>query len=183
MNDYLKNVAKIIFSLILLNALAACSDSDEVAGSIASVAKTEMPPELQKLLGTDLTNLRAFVTVDGDTANRTEMTISTSGTGSASASIPGLTLDMHTIIITYEYTDGSGNTFILATATNTVDLSSGDGSISFLASDYDLASYDEDGDGISNADEVAAGSDPLDPTSGSTDCVLGTSTIGNCTLG
>jgi len=177
-------VTRIILSLVFLNALVACSGSDNNQAAV-NTTTTEIPAELQKLtLGTG--TLRAFVTVDGDTAGRTEMTIDTSGSGTASVSIPGLSLAMHTITITYEYTDTFG-TVVLATATQTVDLTSGSGSINFVESDYDLASYDDDGDGFNNAIEVATGSDPTVPTSvpppGSINCVLDTSTLDNCTLG
>lgn len=181
-NEYIKSAARIILSLVFLNTLVACGSSDDNEAAAKNITTTEIPLAVKKLTLSGGT-LRAFVTIDGDTANRTEMTIDTTGTGSASASIPGLSLATHTVIISYEYTDGAGNVIVLATATNTIDLTSGSVSLSFVESDYDLASYDDDGDGISNAAEVAAGSDPLDSTSGSTDCVLGTSTIGNCTLG
>lgn len=156
----------------MLSVLSACGSSSDNSESNAT---TQMPAALLTIVGPG--TLQAFVTIDGNTAGRTEMTIDGTGTGSASASVPGLSLAVHTVLIEYEYTDGA-STITLATASNTVDLSSGSGSISFLATDYDLASYDDDSDGVSNADELAAGSDPLD-----SDCVLDISVIGTCTLG
>jgi len=172
-------ITKLIFKLmisLLFVSLYACSSDDNVA-STSSKATTEMPSELQKLTLSGGGTLAAYVTIDGDTANRRTMSIDGAGSGSASASIPGLTLAPHTIVISYEYTDTNG-TIVLASASNTVDLTSGSGSLSFVAADYDLDTYDEDGDGISNAAELAAGTDPRDDA-----CVIGASIIGDCTLG
>ena len=95
----------------------------------------------------------------------------------ATGAIPGLSRDVHTVKIEFEYTDSSNNTVTVATASTSVDLSSGDGSVSFTDTDYDLASYDDDNDGLSNAEELAAGTSPID-----SGCVIGVSLIGNCTL-
>lgn len=171
-NKYIHQALKIIISLVLINTLYACGSNDATGTSNAT---TEMPAELQKLTLSGGGTLSAYVSVDG--GSRIEMTIDPAGAGSASASIPGLTLASHTVTITYEYTDTNG-TIILATSTNTVDLSSGSGSLSFAAADYDFASHDSDGDGISNAAEIAAGSDPRDGA-----CVLDASLLNSCTLG
>ena len=167
---------KFILSLAFVT-LYACSSGDDNASASNSKATTEMPSALQKLTLASGGTLSAYVTIDGDTANRIEMTIDDTGSGSAFASIPGLSLELHTIVISYEFTDTNG-TIVLATASNTVDLSSGSGSMSFAETDYDLSSYDDDGDGISNAAELAAGTDPRDGA-----CVIGSSIIGDCTLG
>ncbi|MCW8956353.1 MAG: hypothetical protein OQL09_05675, partial [Gammaproteobacteria bacterium] len=84
------------------------------------------------------------------------------------------------IVIRYEYTDSSG-TITLAQASGTLDLSAGDGSILFTDTDFDTTSFDEDGDGFSNAAEFTVGTDPwlVDKPP----CVIGTSPIGNCALG
>lgn len=176
-NYYFMNAARIILSLVLLNILSACGDSNNTA-SKTNQATTEMPAGLQKLSGTGAGTLEAFVTIDGDMINRIKMDIDGTGEGSASASIPGLSLAPHTVLITYEYTDGDGTIILATTPVTDVDLTSGSASISFTASDYNLDAHDADGDGISNADELAAGSDPRD-----SECVIGISTIGNCTLG
>jgi len=175
-NDYIKCAIRFFIGLVLLSTLNACGDSSNTE-SKSNQATTAMPAAVQKLSGVGGGTLRAFVTIDGNTAGRTEMTIDSTGAGSASASISGLTLAVHTILIEYEYTDGTG-TITLASASNTVDLSTGDVTFSFVAGDYDLASYDEDNDGVSNADELAAGTDPRDDA-----CVIGASLIGSCTLG
>jgi len=179
MNNYIKSAMRIIVSLAFLNTLYAC-DNNGTATNATSVAQTEIPAALQKLTLPGAGTLSASVTIDA--GSPIAMTIDPTGTGSASATIPGLTLAVHTVTITYEYTDGAG-TLVVATATNTVDLTAGDGSISFVDADYDLASYDFDSDTISNAAELAAGTDPrVAGVAGLPACVLGTSTLGNCTL-
>lgn len=183
MKNHFKSAAKIILNLVFLSTLYACDNSStETSSNNSSVAKTEMPSELQKLtLGAG--TLSAYVTIDSNSP--IAMTIdTTAGSESASATILGLTLDVHTVSITYEYDDGTGQgVLVVATASNTVDLTAGNGSIGFVAADYDLTSHDEDADGISNAAEFAAGSDPrVAGTAGASPCVLGSSQLGNCTL-
>ena len=173
------NISKLILSIVLINALVACSDNHETSST--SQAITSTPSVIQKLSGTTGGTLTAFITMDGDTdpANRIPMTIDPSGAGSASATIPGLSMGVHTIVITYQYEDGSGNIMTLATtAVTSIDLTSGSGSLSFVETDYELDAHDDDLDGVSNADELAAGSNPLD-----SECVLDVSKIGSCTLG
>lgn len=181
MNNYIRSATKIIIGIAFISTLYACDNGDTgTAANNTSQAKTEIPAALQKLTLPGAGTLTAFVTVDG--GSRISMTIDPTGAGSASATIPGLSLAVHTIAITYEYTDGIG-TLVVATATNTIDLTGGDGSISFVSADYDLASHDFDSDSISNAAELAAGSDPrVAGVAGLPPCVLGTSTLGNCTL-
>ena len=180
MNNYLKSTARTILGLALISTLYACDNSNNgTAESSTNLANTEIPSDVQKLiLGTG--TLSAFVTIDS--GSPIAMTIDPTGTGSASATIPNLTLAVHTVAITYEFNDGIG-TLVVATATNTVDLTGGSGSISFIEADYDLASHDDDNDGISNAAELAAGTDPrVDEGTAGGPCVLGTSTLGDCTL-
>jgi thrombospondin type 3 repeat protein len=176
-NLYIKFITKTIVSFLFICLLQACGSDDRNNSAVTEKATTELPADLQKLTLPGGGTLSAYVTIDGKTLSRVQMTINTTGTGSASASIPSLSRASHDIVITYEYTDGTG-TIILATASSTVDLSSGSGSLSFVAGDYNLSSYDEDGDGISNAAELSAGSDPWDSV-----CELGTSGLSNCTLG
>lgn len=176
MNNYIRSATRIIIGIAFIGTLYACDSGNN--GSSTSVAQTEIPAALQKLtLGTG--TLTAFVTIDAGSPIAMDIT---TVPDSGSATIPGLSMAMHTVTITYEFTDGVG-TLVVATATNTVDLTAGDGTISFVATDYDLASHDEDTDGVSNADELAAGSDPrVAGVAGLPPCVLGTSTLDNCTL-
>ncbi|VAW69791.1 hypothetical protein MNBD_GAMMA09-635, partial [hydrothermal vent metagenome] len=157
---HLKQAAKILSTLLFLSSLYACgSDDNNTAKITASNSRIDIPEGLQKLTLTGVGILRAYATIDGDTANRTEMTINPGGAGSASVSIPGLSRAPHTIFITYEYVYSDGTILTLANVSRTVDLSSGSGSLSVAASEYDT-SMDYDNDGISNVKEMAAGSDP-----------------------
>ena len=120
-------------------------------------------------------NLLVWITIDGGT--RIPMSID-SAAGTSSTSIT-LSRTIHTVLIEFEFTDGV-NTITLATVTSTVDLSSGDASLSFTDADY-ITDYDDDNDGISNLDEIISGTDPL--VADISDCILDTSFIGDCTLG
>jgi len=116
---------QLILCACLILVLSACSSNDHTAATADTV--TEIPQAILKLdLITD-GSLLAWIKIDDDT--RIAMDVN-SATGSVSASIPGLSREVHTVVIEFEYTDGV-NTITLATATKTVDLSSGDGSLSF----------------------------------------------------
>lgn len=175
MNNYIRSAIRIIVSLAFLNTLYAC-DNNGTATNATSVAQTEIPAALQKLtIGAGA--LTATLTVDGGSPKT--MLIDTTGTGSASVDVPGLTLTNHTIVITYSYTAGT-DTAILATATKTVDLSVTT-NLNFIDSDY-IFTYDFDGDGTNNATELTIIGRDLFVSDAPVTCVLGTSTLDNCTL-
>jgi len=157
-----------VFGLLALSACSNESSDNQPTTSVTSVI--QMPASLLLLPPDGV--LRAYVTVDD--GERIEMTISGD---IATATIPGLSRTTHDVLITYEFTDSASNTLTVATAIKTVDLSSGDASIAFVETDYDTASYDNDSDCLSNAEELAAGLNPLN-----SECILGASLIGCCTL-
>ena len=73
----------------------------------------------------------------------------------------------------------------VATATKTIVVVEGvDTPLSFVTADFVTAIFDEDGDGLSNLVELDENSttDPTVPDA-VTNCVLGTSLLGSCTLG
>ena len=157
--------------VITLFMLAACSDSGSNSqAATATTSITEIPSAVLTLPSGG--TLRAFIAIDGGTP--IELSINSN---TATGSIPDLSRTVHSVTVSFEFTDSGGTTYTVATATTTVDLSSGDASVSFAEADYDMASYDDDGDGISNAQELADGSNPGDSA-----CVLGFSLIGKCTL-
>ncbi|MCW9013779.1 MAG: hypothetical protein OQL06_08355 [Gammaproteobacteria bacterium] len=168
--QFVLNIFKLLLAFVFFLTISACSNDNTEA---TTETVTEIPDVIQKFTLTTPGTLRAWITVDAGA--RTEMTID-SVAGTASATITGLTRASHTVLIEYEFTDNTGNiTVTLATASNTIDLSSGDGSLAFSGTDFDT-SYDDDNDGVSNMDEIANGTDPWS-------CLIGTSLIGNCTLG
>ena len=169
----LPTISQLLLSLALALTVTACSDSS-TPGNETKAVVTEIPEAIQKFTLTTTGTLLAWAIVDGGTP--VAMNINTVA-GTASVTITDLSRASHTVQIIYEYNIG-GTLYTLATASNTVDLSSGSGSLNFASGDFDTASHDSDGDGISNADEVAAGTDPGDGA-----CVLGTSLLGSCTLG
>jgi len=146
-----------IFAVIFLNLTACANDSKS---STSNETRVPLPPGLQKLsLGNNGGVLNAYVTIDDDTANRIAMLIDPAGEGSALVSIPGLSRAPHRILISYEYTIG-GITYLLATANRDIDLSNGDISLTIDTSEYEINIHDDDTDGVSNAAELKAGTDP-----------------------
>ena len=173
----LTKLLKLVFSSCLILALSACSSNDDTVATAETV--TEIPQFIQKFaLNTTDPNasLLAWITIDGGTRN--PMTID-SAAGTVSTSIPGLSRTTHSVLIEFEFTDGV-DTITLATVTSTVDLSSGDASLTFTDADYDI-SFDDDSDGINNVTEIINGTDPL--ISSVNNCILDTSVIGGCILG
>lgn len=147
-------------SIFFLVFLSACGEDNPPAATVTQT-RTELPAELQKLSANG-GDLRAFVTIDGNVEGRIEMEITIAGQGSATAAatITGLSPGAHAVLFSYEFTDLNG-TLILATASGNVDLSSdGEGQLSLGAEDYDLASHDDDNDGVSNLRELLLGLNP-----------------------
>ena len=166
-------VLKLIFSACFILALSACSSSDDTGTTAETV--TDIPEFIQKLaLNTTDGSLVAWITIDGGAPILMDL-----AGGTASASIPGLSRTTHSVEIKFEFTDGV-DTITLATTAGTVDLSSGDGSLTFADADYNY-NFDNDNDGLSNINEIINGFDPL--VVDVSDCILDVSVIGGCTLG
>jgi len=166
---------RLLMVVIGLFALSACSENSSSGQPTTMTSVTELPSAVLTLPSGG--TLRAYISIDGIDGNvvdRAELSISTN---TATGTIPNLPRAVYTVLIEFEYTDTANNTFTVATASQDVDLTSGDASISFAEADYELDSYDDDGDGLSNAEELRADTDP-----GDSGCVLGVSLIGSCTL-
>lgn len=169
--SYIKTSLRLLVFIISAIFLASCSDDSENKQPTSSL----FIQVTASILAQTTSTLRTWITIDNGT--RTEMTISSD---TATASISNLSQSTHTVLIEFDFTDSNG-TVTLATASQTVDLSSGDSSISFIEADFDMASYDEDADGFSNAEEYIAGTNPwvIDKPP----CLIGTSVIDNCAAG
>lgn len=165
---------RIFVPIAFLILLSACSSSDNATNTGSTKTTTALP--LAALTVPNPSGLSAHIILDGNTTSPIAMTIDT-GAGTATANITGLTLASHTVQIVYEYNDGV-TTYTLAQSTvHTVDLTGGSATYSIPDTDYNTASFDDDSDGLSNALELAAGTDP-----GDSGCVLGISLVGSCTL-
>ncbi len=102
--------------------------------------------------------LTAYIRVDE--GERQQMTIDG---GNASIRLTGISQGSHTFTVEFEYLSSSvpGNPIILARASKTIDVKPGDNPLSILEADYETDSFDEDGDGVSNLDEILNGSSPF----------------------
>ena len=177
----IKKFLKLIFSACFILVLSACSSDDDTVATTETV--TEVPQFIQKLALTTDGSLVAWITIDKGTAEekKIEMTIAA---GTASSSIPDLSRTTHTVLIEFELTVVGFEPITLAAVTGTVDLSSGDGSLTFADGDY-TTNFDEDNDTFTNLIEVTNDSDPFDELDlpSISDCILDTSVIGGCILG
>ena len=155
---HITKILKLVFNICLLLVLSACSNNDDSAAKIKTETVTEIPQFIQKLaLNNTDGHLEAWITIDKGTAEEKtiEMTIVA---GTASTSISGLSRSTHTVLLEFKFTNGI-DTVTLATATSTVGLSTDNDSLSFVGTQY-KKNYDDDGDGISNLDEVKKGTNP-----------------------
>ncbi len=102
--------------------------------------------------------LTAYIRVDE--GERQQMVIDD---GNAFISLTGISQGSHTFTVKFEYISSSapGNPIILASASKMIDVKPGDNPLSFLEADYETDSFDEDGDGVSNLDEILNGSNPF----------------------
>ncbi|MBT8439894.1 MAG: hypothetical protein KJO91_09215, partial [Gammaproteobacteria bacterium] len=152
--SFQKSPIRLLILVIGLFTLSACGDNSSNSQPATTTSVIELPSAVLTLPSGG--QLRAYITLDNDINTRTEMAI-IANTATASFTI---SRDPHTVLIEFKYTDSAGVTVTVASASQIVDLSSGDVSLSFVDTDYDLDSYDDDGDGISNAAELSAGTVP-----------------------
>lgn len=126
------------------------SDVDNVASLGIDVATPSL-----SALAQEEGNLFAFVTLDGN-GNRISMEIDE--TGFANIVIRNLSKTPHDFLVEIEYFDANG-VFTVATLNSFIDLSLRSARLSFSLNELEQQ-FDDDGDGISNAEELAQGSDP-----------------------
>jgi hypothetical protein len=164
-----------VFAIGVL-ATACSNDNNTSATNTSTKTVTQMPWEA--LTVPDLNGLSAYIILDGDAGSHIPMTIDTS-LHTASASIPGLPKTSHTVQIVYEYNDAGTIYTVARSSVHTVDLTSGSTTFNIPNTDYVTTGtdFDPDSDGLSNAYELAAGTNPGDAS-----CVVGISLVGSCTL-
>lgn len=152
----IKSILKLSLTWLLVSLLSACGGSNTNAPETPNKTTLKIPTPLQKL-AVGQGELIAYVLLDGGD-ERFPMDINTAGGGSATVVLPGLSRRRHNITITYEFIDDNGS-LILAQITEEANLTAGSLVLNIDAGGYNLA-FDEDLDGITNADELLAGSDP-----------------------
>ena len=177
----LMKIARTGLACTLLASTAACnndSGTSDVELASGSQQGIPIPSAIQERV-TAAGTLNANLYCDGV---KTSMTITgdiAAGTGEAQGSCTGLsTSSSHTITVEFEFVSATfGGPFILATATKSnVQVNAGSNELDFVEGDYTYP--DDDGDTISNLDELNVDKDPT-----SDKCILDHSLIDNCTLG
>jgi len=141
------------FSILLVIILNLFSCGDDSVDIQESEINFFLPAELRV---NPSAAIEGWITIDGNTPIRMNINLAAH---TASVSKGELSRDWHTIEIEFKYTY-SGNTAELATASQVVNLGSGDASIKFYAKDYNI-NYDSDNDGITNIEEINKGTNPF----------------------
>jgi hypothetical protein len=177
------NVTLPIWRVVVMFALplvfiVSCSSSNNASHIDVAPDKSQgqfaLPQSLQAaaLPNTPGRTLRAYLTVDS--APRQEMTINDQRT-QASVTLSGLSIAQHTFKIEFELDSRFfPRPLPLVSGEKSQDLVAGSNELNFTDSDYNRPS-DTDRDGVSNVDEVIAGTNPFS-------CVVGTFHIGDCQL-
>jgi len=168
-----------IGSLFLSLLLTACGDANEGKTS-NNVSAFKIPAVVQAISPPSGSSLQAFISVDGGA--RQAMVIDNTA-GTANITIDGLSLASHSFVIDFElvFDNDPSNPITLARATLNQNISAGDNTLSVVDGDFDT-NFDDDNDGITNVVEVdsSAGGGSTNPNN--SDCVIGSSLIGSCTL-
>ena len=167
-----------LWLLIAMFTLTACGSHNEApdVSSLGDNVSFKIPDSiLASRLDQTAGTLSATISVNGGTPQA--MTLSATNASVTLSSIPvGDT--SFTIVFTYELPPNGP--LVVASATKSMTIVEGSNSINFAASDFDTASFDADGDGLSNLQE-------LDETSTTSPlvalCNLGTAVLGSCELG
>ncbi len=177
------NISKPIYLFALFAAfvLVGCDSQDETAITPTQQSQTLSFKVPDTLLASKLDlstgTLTATISVNGGAAQ--PMTISSDGL-SASVTLSNLSTGSTDFTIVFTYDIDPVGPLDVASATKTINVTSGSNTLSFASGDYVTAIFDEDGDGISNIVE-------LDESSVSSPvvalCELGTAVLGSCELG
>jgi len=103
--------------------------------------------------------IRAFIVVDNDDLNPIIMEINDTDIKEALLTISNLTQTLHNIKVVFEYVENN-RVFILSTIVENADLAFNT-ELNLNINEFDFASYDEDGDGVNNSNELLGGTDPF----------------------
>jgi len=166
-------------TLFLSLLLSACSDSADNKAT-EHVSAFKIPAVVQAITPPAGSSLQAFISVDG--SSRQAMTIDNTA-GTANITIDGLSLASHTFVIDFElvFDSDPSNPVSLARATLTQSINAGNNTLTVVDSDFDT-SFDDDNDGITNVVEVDTSTGGGSTNPSNSDCVIGSSLIGSCTL-
>jgi len=155
---FLKKFSSLIIISLLSLTMLACESGNSNVGTNPTEGKggVSLPRELKTALLTGGT-LNAYIIVDG--GNRQIMSINGDIAG---INLSGLTEGMHTFIIEFEYvvTANPDTPLILARVSQDLNVGVGDNTLNIEEGDYDT-SQDNDNDGRSNINELAAGENPF----------------------
>jgi len=148
----------LLFSLIL----AACSQGSDSQQGVISDDKLSAPfPKAITALLVDNTNLMVEVVINGDTDNPLpveNLDVDTIA-GTFSGNVPGLPTGTYTLLLVYSIIDpGQGTVEVIRTSEITVDVVANEETPADFSS-AGMTHTDTDGDGISNLDELDAGTD------------------------
>lgn len=103
--------------------------------------------------------LKATLILDGDSDNVRVMNIDAFGNNQASLTVQGLTKKIYIVTVVFEYTDIDG-VLTIATIDQEINLNFGTRRLELILIDFETSLFDEDNDGVSNADELFVGSNP-----------------------
>lgn len=172
--------SRFLFLLIAAFVLSGCGSQNQAVDTGSSGQDDNVSFQMpEAIFGNKLDQgagtLTATISVEGGSA--TPMTISGE---TASVTLDNIPTGLTTFTILFSYDLDPYGPLDVARAEKTFTVMEGSNSLSFEVSDYDTASFDADGDGISNILELDENSNTSPVLSL---CVLGTAELGNCELG